>query len=505
MTVAMPVVPMARSPHLCTALAMLILPATAMAQDDACTNFARAEMIFVGRVKAAPFVRRISGDDDIEKARIAMEAAENEFKAFDALKMPPEMGSERKRDLAIRMIKAREAFDHTRAMYPPLMELTLTPISVEVPLRGVTATELFLQGPELDPTRSYLLYAQRALGRIAPDVISLVGRPKEMESADADLRFLNEAIANNPGTVVSGTLRVDNPSEAGRSTPLAGVLLRISLDDQQFETTTRADGTFVFAGVPPGKLTIEPVLPPHLVTPPQSRQTKGGCVAVHFQAKFDGRIRGRVVLNDGTPYRGLVDVVGDDPRQANVANPTATNERGEFLFTALPPGTYHVGVNLVRQPSSSAPFRPTYFPGTTDRSLSTPIVVGLATEHADIEWVVSSRLREGTIEVSFNTDGQPQKEMGVCVTMFDGDLRAAGGTGYERRYAQPVIVKVVEGARYRLMAWARTSSGWSESEIADVIGAPGPRKLNLRVASVAERETGLRCASTPSPDKPFAP
>ena len=209
-------------------------------------------MIFVGRVKSAPITRRISGDEDIEKARIAMDAAENELKAFEALKMPPEIGWQRHRDLTIRMGRAREEFDNTRAMYPPPMEIPLTPILVEVPLRGVTTTELFLQGPELDPVQSYLFYAQRPLGRIAPDVISLAARPKEVESAEADLRFLNEAIANNPGTVVSGSLRLDNPGDVERSTPLAGVLLRISLDDQHFETSTRADGTFMFAGVPPG-------------------------------------------------------------------------------------------------------------------------------------------------------------------------------------------------------------------------------------------------------------
>jgi hypothetical protein len=94
--------------------------------------------------------------------------------------------------------------------------------------------------------------------------------------------------------------------------------------------------------------------------------------------------------------------------------------------------------------------------------------------------------------------------MGVCVTMFDSDNRDKGGVGYERRSADPVIVKVVEDVRYRLVAWARTSSGFAESEIFDVIGAPGHRVITLPMTSVSERATGIRCASSHS-DKPFSP
>lgn len=499
---------MPRLSYVYGALVMLSMPATAIANDvdEACRNFARAEVIFVGRVKSAPITRRISGDEKIEKARIAMDAAEHELKAFEALKMPPEIGWQQHRDLSMRMVRAREEFDNTRAMYPPPMDIPVTPILVEMPLRGVTTTELFLQGPELDPEQSYLFYAQRPLGRIAPDVISLAARPKEAALAEADLRFLNEAIVNNPGTVVSGSLRIEDPADQTRLTPLPGVVLRVSLDGQHYETSTGADGTFLVTSVPPGVLRIEPVLPEHLtLTGDAGGIVKGGCLAVHMRVKFDGRIRGRVLLDDGTAFRGLVDVISDDPRQRHAQHSSAaTNERGEFLFTALSPGPYHVGVNIARQPTSSAPFRPTYFPGTTEPSQSTPVMVGPRTEHADLEWVVSSRLREGSIEVSLDSRGQPQKEMGACVTLFDADLRNNGGVGYERRSGEPVIVRVVEGVRYRLEAWARTSSGFAESEILDVIGAPGHRAVTLQMTSVSERATGMRCASSYS-DKPFAP
>ena len=489
------------------AIAATTTPAAANDFTDACYAFGSAEVIFVGRVKSAPITRRISGEAEIEKARLAMEAAERELKAFEALKIPPEIGWQQLRDLTIRMVKASEEFNRTRAMYPPPVDLSLTPLIVETPFRGVTTAELFMMNrgqPALDPARSYLFYAERSMGFLAPDVI-FDGRPKEVESAEADLQFLRDIVANDHGTTVHGSLNMQDPDDQRRLTPLGGVVLRLSLDGRHYEKSTGPDGTFLITGVPPGRLRIEPVLPEHLTLQHEAGgMVKGGCLAVHMRATFNGRIRGRVLLDDGTPFRGLVDLISDDPRRRGLEFPPAsTNERGEFMFTALSPGSYRVGVNIARQPASGAPFRPTYFPGTTDPSQLTPVIVGPGAEHADLEWIVSSRLREGTIEVTFDTRGQPQKEMGVCVTMFDSNLRKNGGVGYERRSAEPLLVRVVEGVRYRLEAWARTSAGFAESEIVDVIGAPGPRAITLQMTSVSER-AGMRCAASHS-GKPFSP
>ena len=182
----------------------------------------------------------------------------------------------------------------------------------------------------------------------------------------------------------------------------------------------------------------------------------------------------------------------------------STNDRGEFSFSAVPPGDYLLGINVSQEPSSGAAFRPTYFPGTTDRLQATPVTVGLGTEHTDIEWVVSSRLRDGAIEVSFDTHGQPQKNMGVCVTMFDAKNQNKGGAGYERRSDMPVVVQIVEGVRYRLIAYAETPMGFAESEVLDLIGSPGRQRVTLPVASTTTTATGAHCSSANSL-KPFAP
>jgi hypothetical protein len=482
-------------------------PVAAAQVAEACREFATAEVIFVGRVKSAPITRRISGEKDIEKARVVSDAAEHDLKAFEALKMPPEIGWRRHQDLSIRALNARDEYEKTRAMHPSPVDLSLTPMLVEVPFRGATGDLFILNSgqPALDPERSYLFYADRPLGPLAPDVI----RPfnaKEMEAAEADLRFLHDAIANNTGTVVHGSLNLQDPDDQHRRSPLGGVVLRVSLDDQRYETSTDADGTFLITGVPPGVLRVEPVLPEHLTLPPQQNggNARGGCLEVNMRATFNGRIRGRVLLGAGEPFRGFVDLVRHGHTR-HVPNSLAlTNDRGEFAFAAVPPGNYLLGINAARQPSNGAPYPPTYFPGTTDRALATPVVVGLGSEQAELEWVVNSRLREGAIEVSFDTAGQPQKTMGVCVMTFDADLRSNGASGYERHSNEPVVVPVVEGVRYRLVALAQLPSSFAESEIFDVIGAPGRQVLKLQLASVSERAAGIDCPAS-ALSKPFSP
>ena len=220
-------------------IAILFGAATAAAAndvEDACHEFGRAEIIFVGRVKSAPITRRISG-------------------------MP--------------------------------VAVSLTPLLVETAFRGVTTPELFMLNkgqPDLDSARSYLFYADRPMGLLAPDVI-FAGRPKELEAAADDLRFLREAVAGDQGTAVHGSLKFQDPDDQMLRTPLAGVVLRVSLDGQRYETSTGADGTFTITGVPPGLLRIEPVLPDHLTLPPQQNGgiVKGGCLAIHMRATFNGR------------------------------------------------------------------------------------------------------------------------------------------------------------------------------------------------------------------------
>ncbi len=57
------------------------------------------------------------------------------------------------------------------------------------------------------------------MGPLAPDRVPAA--PKDVESAEADLRFLHEAVANNAGTVVHGSLTLENLDDSRSEPPLA--------------------------------------------------------------------------------------------------------------------------------------------------------------------------------------------------------------------------------------------------------------------------------------------
>jgi hypothetical protein len=113
---------------------------------------------------------------------------------------------------------------------------------------------------------------------------------------------------------------------------------------------------------------------------------------------LNGRIRGRVVGRDGKPAPDL-------ELQITLMNPTRiyggidkrytarTDENGEYEFRAIPPGTYLLGHRIIEpdfrfgSPGQVQPSK-TYYPGTPDRAGAIPIVVGNATQHGGLDFVV---------------------------------------------------------------------------------------------------------------------
>ena len=472
-------------------------PASADDFVDACHDFGSAEVVFIGRAISAPITRRVSADREIEKARLAFTAAEHELNAFIALNLPPEIGRARGEALARQATGARDLYNGIQAAHPTA-EVSVTPMRVEVPFRGATSADVVMwKGGEpgtdlLDPNRSYLIYATRPFGTLAPDIVS--GDARLVENAEAHLRFLNDAAAIRPGGVVYGSLRIEDPADPRRLAPLGGVALRVSIDDRVIGTATRADGTFMVAGLPSGSVRVEPLLPGTLMLPPQALggSVHGGCLALHMRVKLNGRIRGRVLLDTGAPFHGSVDLVPAD-RASLRPSSVGTNSGGEFEFNGLPPGSYFLGVNLSTEPAPGVPFRPTYFPGATDKAQASPVLVGAGAEHTDADWVLSSRIGVGSVEVSLDTLAEPQITKGVCIIMFGDDNRAKPGRSSVRTSNDPMIVDVLEGARYRLIAHAETAAGFVESQSFDVIGSAGRQAIRLPVASISQSASASAC------------
>lgn len=108
-------------------------------------------------------------------------------------------------------------------------------------------------------------------------VVAPVPLPKPVEDAEVELRFLRD-VANDASTIVRGSLRLADPTDSQRTTPMSNVLLRMSLDDHRMEITSNRDGSFSVSAVPSGAWLIEPVLPEHLTLPHTvSARARGLC------------------------------------------------------------------------------------------------------------------------------------------------------------------------------------------------------------------------------------
>jgi len=121
----------------------------------------------------------------------------------------------------------------------------------------------------------------------------------------------------------------------------------------------------------------------------------GRRTSVTLHAALNGRIRGKVGGRDGKPKPGrpleLIPTKGGWSGRLDERYKVTTNERGEFEFVAIPPGSYLLGHQIISphivMPGQKLPPK-TYYPGTPDRSAAIPIVVGNATGHDGVNFTV---------------------------------------------------------------------------------------------------------------------
>ena len=494
---------MHRAVPVAVAAVFLVAAIEAHATDflEVCRDFAESEAVFIGRAQPAVH-RRISFESEIDKARAAWESALGELERFKAQKLHPSVSWQRALQLEQQLHRSREEYDRTRAMYPPPADFVLTPMEVEKSFRGVSSSTMFvwMQGLTLETGRSYLVYGFPLMGPFVPDVVMARGPTKDLNESEQELRILEKLVTQDAGPVLYGSLRIARSRYSLDHTPLAGVPLHLTAEGRVIDLATRGDGTFM-VGVPPGELKVEVDLPPHLTlvdgqTNPSTIQIpQAGCPTLHFRAALNGRISGRTLRSDGIPFHGIVELLSIDPSNVPFSGHVINKMNGEFSFSGVPPGTYLVGVNITRPPSSNAAYPPTYFPGVTERDQATPIVLGAATEHEGIEIVLGAAIPKGEIELTLDTGGRNQKTFHVCVEALNGRGDFLGGVGYDRDpYMRSLIIPVVEGVRYRIAGLARTDAGYEYSRSVEFTGAAGRQRMTLTAAASADVPPGNLCA-----------
>ena len=363
----------------------------------ACEGLGRAELVFVGR--PGPAMTRKVFEDALARA------AEERDRANEALiagLAAPEQffrsATPEQKELARKFVEANDEYNALVASWPNTEAFALHPVHIVTPILGVPATELLVwntTSAELSTEQAYLFYATRPFS-FAPEIVQLEREPLDFFQAQGAVSLLEQAVAAEKGTSVYGSLVLEERAPKGGMTtrPLAGVRVRLKVNDNVFNGTTRANGTFSFTGVPPGLMTLEPSLPDGLAIGSHvTHENHGaGCIPIHLRAKLNGRIRGRILDERGRPVSHQR-VVLQPFQSTNAYHADArTNEEGEFEIASVEPGTYVLGVNLMDKPRCTLPYPPIFHPGTTVRAEATLIVVGPGTVHAGFDWNLKDRL-----------------------------------------------------------------------------------------------------------------
>ena len=369
--------------------------------------------------------------------------------------------------------------------FPPI-EITALAVTVERSFRGVVASAVVYLYP-LDAAmvsapvagRRYLVYGSFNFGELKDVVMAVLIKPVD-EAAD-DLAFLEFSDPTSKSGSISGVLIQGNMSNVDQKRkPLPGVTIRFRSGASVVEAVSDDHGRYSVFDLPEGFVKIEPLLPDHLIGNRNVEIRAGGCTPQVLVAELNGRIRGRVLRPDASPMTWLVSLLPANPRGGYFdprGRSVRADQNGDYEFSVLPPGEYLVGVNLNRPPDNGAPFPATYYPGTVRRQDAVTVVVGEGTVHEGIDIKLSDPIRPEKLEIRIQ-DVAGSSSSVVCLQDITTPPSAPGGT-YRSTPRTPVVIDVLEGSRYRLMAHVEHPSGHLDSDTVEVTVAPGQPPLTL--------------------------
>jgi hypothetical protein len=379
---------------------------------EVCNTYGQTKVVFVGRL-GEPATFHMSGQPEIEKARQNVIRTETEV-ARRRASLARKATFEEEREFAIAIITAQDEFARQRTIYPPPYDLTLFPVVVEQPFRGVTEPTLMVHPADpslkMQPGELYLISGERSNNYIFafPELAKLVPVDEYVETARAtavtsalqELRFFT----STAGGTVLGTLT----DRSG--TPLPGIRIVVSAGTAVRETTTIEDGSFIASGIESGVVTLKPLLNDDLGVVNTSALTfqivEGGCKSVDLIAALNGRVSGRIISAAGKPLNRVevvlqrVDIKQLDQRRLAagfiIESPGQTrefvraNEDGTFHFSGQTPGDYLLSATLEILMDGKARSLTTFYPGTPDAAAAVPITIGRATQHDGFDFLVTT-------------------------------------------------------------------------------------------------------------------
>lgn len=262
------------------------------------------------------------------------------------------------------------------------------------------------------------------------------GRSSELESAAADLLWLENRDKVKGKTRISGSLlglRDSGVELEGRKVKFIG-------GTKTYETRTRKNGVFEIYDLPPGRYFVETEIPPgwkinahsyrgspnvlqklffepgpisikqlELTLTPKKKHTEIDIVFTE-----DNSVSGRVVGPRGMPVHGVCVYLlraGQEPWERPYS---CTDERGRFEITSIAEGEYVVAANPDNNLSVDDPFSRIFYPSVAERERATVIRIAPGETIENIDLVIPKLEETITIEgVLRYADGKPAADGSV--------------------------------------------------------------------------------------------
>ncbi len=244
---------------------------------------------------------------------------------------------------------------------------------------------------------------------------SICSRTRPLAAADEDLPSLRTLPPAGTGVRLHGVVAKlsDTPESDNKERKvegIAGITVTVKHPGgRRQEIVTDSEGRYELTGLKPGEYEVSAALPDYYYKNEYSthkiRVYDRGCAEASFAAIPDGRITGQVLDAEGKPVRKAKVVLispkaegyltmGDEVASDYIHN----DPQGRFEFEQVPPGEYHLGLNVTFSPDADEPYLPTYYPGVTERSLATVIKVGLGQKLKDYVLRLPPRLVERAVQ-----------------------------------------------------------------------------------------------------------
>ena len=197
-----------------------------------------------------------------------------------------------------------------RGSVPAFMTLTpaYRPTAEEIQAASANPGESTVESScdyDFEQGRQYIFYARRTSdGRWTTSKCS---GTKRIDDAAADLDYFADLPSRDPSGRVYGRVErtVHDPHDRSKvvSVPAAGVRVSLVSQSTQLTIATDSDGK-LDVQVPPGDYTIRPLVPSSVRVYGSLERVlvaARGCAPIHFSMLANGRIEGRVLLDDGSP------------------------------------------------------------------------------------------------------------------------------------------------------------------------------------------------------------